>query len=713
MWTPQAGEQIAGRYRLERELARGGMGSVWAGHDTKLRRKVAVKLVAPDWAAGEQDSDGAAREANERFEREAMAVAQLQSPHVVQIFDYGLERAVPYIVMELLEGEDLRSRLHRLKRVSLETAALILVQTAKALSVAHAAGIIHRDLKPGNIFLVRAGEEEIVKVLDFGVAMQVTDLLERDDPKVMGTPQFMSPEQARGLPDLDHRADLWSLGIIVYKALTGRLPFQGGSPTDVIVKVCTTEAAPISKLAPDLPRELDGFFAKALARDPMRRFGSAREMALAFSRISPVNFTTLSMPDPKAIEEAIARARAAGAVDDDDAETLAVDALTMLQLDDGFLEDLKTKMITPELIASRLRAPRAASAGARSSHPAGPPSSPTAHPAGPSPSLQPPQRGALPLRAPSRPPPSGGAPATLRYPPGPMRGTTARLSELTAPRSAPPPPVGRGAPALLPPPRTPLPAAPSSPRAPSSLRPPLTGAPASPRSVPAAPASASSSPPGPASRPSSTEEPSRLPPPSLPGRSASRSSAPPSVVIGSSGKLTLGPGDEVTDHHEEGEGRTAPPSSRTLTALEREPGLSLPPPQTRKALAMAMGAVAAGVIAAVIGSALFRGPDVAAFGLVAGLDDARSALRVAAAKPSAAEAASAEDPPPATEPAPADPEPEEKPTDAERHASRNSPPGRPAAAPRPSPPPVAAQPPSPAPPTEPAKKPVDVFSERL
>src|SRR5690606_11709437 len=112
----------------------------------------------------------AARDANERFEREAMAMAQLQSPHVVQIFDYGLERAVPYIVMELLEEEDLRSRLHRLKRVSLETAALILVQTAKALSVAHAAGIIHRDLKPGNIFLVRAGEEEIVKVLDFGVA---------------------------------------------------------------------------------------------------------------------------------------------------------------------------------------------------------------------------------------------------------------------------------------------------------------------------------------------------------------------------------------------------------------------------------------------------------------------------------------------------------------------------------------------------------------
>lgn len=351
MLTPQQGERIANRYRLERELARGGMGSVWAGRDEKLRRKVAVKLVAPDCSLAD---DADATSAHERFEREAMAVAQLQSPHVVQVFDYGVERGYPYIVMELLEGEDLRTRLHAIKRVSLETAAHILVQTAKALSVAHAAGIVHRDLKPGNIFLVRAGEEEIVKVLDFGVAQNnATDLLDHGGEPVMGTPQFMSPEHARGMV-VDHRTDLWSLGVIVYKALTGHLPFQGRTPTSVIVKVCTLDPKPIHELAPDLPHELEGFFQRALSRDRDQRFGSAREMALAFSRISPVTFTTLSMPDPAEIEEAIRRAREAAAEEDD--ATVAFDALTRA-VDGTVVEDhLETVVHDPSSVLPRLAA---------------------------------------------------------------------------------------------------------------------------------------------------------------------------------------------------------------------------------------------------------------------------------------------------------------------------------------------------------------------
>ncbi len=350
MLEPQKWEVIAGRYRLERELARGGMGSVWTGQDKKLRRSVAVKLVTPTWAG--------AAEARAQFEREAMAVAQLQSPHVVQIYDFGVERECPYIVMELLEGEDLRTRLQRFKRVTLETAAQILVQTAKALSVAHAVGIVHRDLKPGNIFLVQANEEELVKVLDFGVAKQVQteDLLKhgRGDEPVMGTPQFMSPEQARGLSNVDHRSDLWALGVIIYRALTGHLPFHAPTPTEVIVQVCTKDPRKVSDLAPDLPAELDAFFARALARDPNQRFESARQMTLAFSRISPVTFTTLSMPDPDpAIEEAIRMAKAAAgaaAADDDDDEdeaTVAVDALSAEGLAahglfDDDLDDVKT-----------------------------------------------------------------------------------------------------------------------------------------------------------------------------------------------------------------------------------------------------------------------------------------------------------------------------------------------------------------------------------
>ena len=303
---------IGGRYELQRELARGGMGSVWVAKDGKLRRLVAIKVMVPMWA----DSP----DATSRFEREAMAVAQLQSPHVVQIFDYGIEEGCPYIVMELLEGEDLRQRLQRQERLDLETAGRILVQTAKALSAAHAAGIVHRDLKPGNIFLAKSRDEEIVKVLDFGVAkvdLDPTGVSAKDSREektkagtLLGTPQYMSPEQARGLTNIDHRADLWSLSVIIYRALVGRLPFTGKSAADVIVKICTQEPHKPTLLAPDLPAEVDRFFKRAFAHDLAQRFDSARQMAIAFSRIAPTSFPSLSMPEPMPDIAGAARERA-------------------------------------------------------------------------------------------------------------------------------------------------------------------------------------------------------------------------------------------------------------------------------------------------------------------------------------------------------------------------------------------------------------------
>ncbi len=290
------GYVIAGRYRLEREIARGGMGSVWTAYDDKLRRSVAIKLLMQSNSANSAVS-------RRRFEREAMAVARLSSPHVVQVFDYGVDDACPFMVMELLEGADLRRRLTVQRRLSLEEAGRILVQAAKGLSVAHAAGIVHRDLKPGNIFLVRGRDEELVKLLDFGVAKYISQQspeLDQDtkDGSILGTPQFMAPEQARGVRTVDHRADLWSLGIIAFKALTGQLPFNGQTAADLIVRLCTDDPPSALGLAPDLPPDIDKFFTKALARDPAKRFQTAREMAVAFSRIAPVSFPTMNMPEP-------------------------------------------------------------------------------------------------------------------------------------------------------------------------------------------------------------------------------------------------------------------------------------------------------------------------------------------------------------------------------------------------------------------------------
>jgi serine/threonine protein kinase len=275
------GMLIGGRYRLEHQVGEGGMATVWVAEDEVLERWVAVKLLGASLLGS--------RSVRERFEREAVAIAKLRSPHIVQVFDYGSDGELAYIAMELLSGQDLYSWLKENRPVPLSKVATVVDQVARGLATAHRAGIVHRDLKPANIFVVRDHDEEVVKVFDFGLARGFSDgsqLRELEDRTgegvLLGTPRYMSPEQAHGARQVDHRADLWSLGVIAYLAVTGRLPFDGTGVGEVVTKIATLTATPPSELVSNLDPAVDDFFARAFAKEPADRFQSAAELARAF-----------------------------------------------------------------------------------------------------------------------------------------------------------------------------------------------------------------------------------------------------------------------------------------------------------------------------------------------------------------------------------------------------------------------------------------------
>jgi serine/threonine-protein kinase len=292
--TPRHGSLIGGRYSLEQSIGSGGMGEVFRASDTLLGRPVAIKLVhAVDPRKHKQVS--------ESFLREARISAAIAHPNVVQILDFGIhEGDVPFIVMELLEGENLADMLGRGVCVPIQAIFDLLLRVLDALRAAHAAGVIHRDIKPENIFLTRERGGVSPKLLDFGIS-KVLDKsgvahVTTTHGQIVGTPAYMSPEQARGLKEIDQRTDVYSMGVVLFELLSGELPFFSENPGDLLVLIMTAEAPSLATRIPELAGPLSDLVARALAKDPDRRFRDAGEMHAALREVQKLRLELNTRP---------------------------------------------------------------------------------------------------------------------------------------------------------------------------------------------------------------------------------------------------------------------------------------------------------------------------------------------------------------------------------------------------------------------------------
>ncbi len=305
------GTLIAGKYRVLRIIGSGGMGTVWEGVHATLGTRVAIKLIKPQFAQQ--------REARARFEIEARAAAKLQSKHAAHVYDYGVSpEGLPYIVMEFLEGASLSDAIVARGTLPAVEVARIIAQAARALSKAHAAGIVHRDLKPDNIFLARTDEPldglpYVVKLVDFGIAKMFEEQSTPGESgramggptregTVIGTPNFMAPEQLAigGAPG--PLTDLWSLGACTFAAMTGRLPFEGDVLGDIVLKVCAAPMPAPSQVNRNVPAGFDAWFARACSRDPSKRFQTPEELAQALAGVSGLERIRMATLDEDQIQ---------------------------------------------------------------------------------------------------------------------------------------------------------------------------------------------------------------------------------------------------------------------------------------------------------------------------------------------------------------------------------------------------------------------------
>ncbi len=298
--VPEAGQVIGGKYRLRRPVGEGAMASIWSAVHETLGRPVAVKFI---------HSRAMSEVAAARFMREAKIAASVQHRFVVDIFDFGkTQQGEPFMVMELLNGETLADRMMRGPPIPAQQFVRMMENCLTGLEAVHDAGIVHRDLKPENVFVIHDGDGGFPKLLDFGISRVDDSVIGERANKltregaVLGTPWYMSPEQVRGKADLDHRTDLYSVGVILYEVLTGTLPFDARTVGDLMVMIATEPAVALEHLRRDLPVELSDVVAKAMAKNPAKRFQTAKEFRTALravrANLGEDAFTMVSLRPP-------------------------------------------------------------------------------------------------------------------------------------------------------------------------------------------------------------------------------------------------------------------------------------------------------------------------------------------------------------------------------------------------------------------------------
>jgi serine/threonine-protein kinase len=275
----KVGDILAGKYRVERMLGHGGMGIVVAATHLDLQELFAIKMLHAEGMKSERSV--------QRFLREARAAIRLRSEHVARVFDVGrLDNGAPYMVMEHLAGSDLRALLEMRKKLPIHDVVSYILMACEGLAEAHAAGIVHRDLKPANLFLTRRADgSPCIKLLDFGISKMMTpggdDMNMTRTRELLGSPLYMAPEQMRSGAVVDTRTDIWALGVILYKLITGKFPFFAKGMMEICAIVLERTPLPPSRLRPDLPHGLEQIILRCLSKDPNGRFQTVNELAAA------------------------------------------------------------------------------------------------------------------------------------------------------------------------------------------------------------------------------------------------------------------------------------------------------------------------------------------------------------------------------------------------------------------------------------------------